>query len=128
MVSSHDKYILYVAVSELENVLRLPELKADVPVLLLANKSDIAGGAGIGAVVDKIGKAVASRKYHIQVCNALSGDGLYEGLEWVKSVSDRPVRTGAALPAFVREVNSSGVTSSSARALMIGPDGSGKVA
>jgi len=72
--------------SVLERALASPEL-AGAPLLLLANKRDLAGPAGCTAALAALGPAGAegageraSRAFH--AC-AHSGEGLREGLAWV---------------------------------------------
>ena len=55
-----------------------------VPLLVLANKQDLPGALNASALTDKLGlNALRSRAWYIQACCAPTGDGLYEGLDWL---------------------------------------------
>jgi len=70
--------------SELVKLLSEKELK-DAALLILANKQDVGGCASIESVTDQFSlyKLCCGRSWHIQACDAKSGDGLQEGLEWL---------------------------------------------
>eukprot|EP00770_Monocercomonoides_exilis_P009302 MONOS_9257.1-p1 / transcript=MONOS_9257.1 / gene=MONOS_9257 / organism=Monocercomonoides_exilis_PA203 / gene_product=Arf1b / transcript_product=Arf1b / location=Mono_scaffold00375:26847-27725(-) / protein_length=190 / sequence_SO=supercontig / SO=protein_coding / is_pseudo=false len=69
---------------ELHNMLRSEHL-TNAPVLILANKQDIAGAAKPDEAARLLGLAElpSSRKWHIQGCCALTGQGLTEGFRWL---------------------------------------------
>jgi len=70
---------------ELANVLRADELR-DVPLLVYANKQDLPNRMELAELVDRLGLVnVHDRKWYAQPCNALTGDGLYEGLDWLST-------------------------------------------
>jgi len=72
------------AQSELVKLLSEKELK-DASLLILANKQDEAGCASIEEITDQFSlyKMCCGRSWHIQACDAKSGEGLQEGLEWL---------------------------------------------
>lgn len=85
----------------------------DAILLVFANKQDLPNAMNAAEITDKLGlHSLRQRQWYIQSTCATSGDGLYEGLEWV---SDR-VR-GVLLPArgssLTHDVHSSRPTSSS---------------
>jgi signal recognition particle receptor subunit beta len=55
------------------------------PVLILANKQDIAGAAKPDEAARLLGLAdlPPARRWHIQGCCALTGQGLTEGFRWL---------------------------------------------
>ncbi|KAH3768114.1 ADPribosylation factor subfamily protein [Pelomyxa schiedti] len=58
-----------------------------VPVLVFANKQDLPGGLAVGEVAQLMGveslPSMSHKNWRIQGCCALTGDGLYEGLDWL---------------------------------------------
>ena len=52
--------------------------------MIFANKQDLAGSMSIPEITDKLSlDKLRSRKWFIQGSNATTGDGLYEGLDWL---------------------------------------------
>ena len=88
VVDSSDKARLDVARAELEGLLSADEMR-DACVLVLANKQDLPGAASASEVADKLGLySLRSRQWFIQGTNGMTGDGLYEGMDWlVKTVN-----------------------------------------
>ena len=72
------------AQNELVKLLSEKELK-DASLLILANKQDEVGCASIEEITDQfcLYKMCCGRSWHIQACDAKSGEGLQEGLEWL---------------------------------------------
>jgi len=69
--------------TELWLLLTEPQLK-DVPLLVFANKQDLPKAANIGDLADKLQLAnIKHRPWYIQASCATTGDGLYEGLDWL---------------------------------------------
>jgi tripartite motif-containing protein 23 len=69
---------------ELAKLLSEKELK-DAALLILANKQDVAGCSSIEDIADSFSlyKLCCGRSWHIQACDAKSGNGLQEGLDWL---------------------------------------------
>jgi ADP-ribosylation factor protein 1 len=66
-------------------MLREDELR-DAKLLVFANKQDLPNAMSVAEVTDKLGlHALRNRKWYIQSCCACSGDGLYEGLDWLSN-------------------------------------------
>ncbi|EFO62059.1 ARL1 [Giardia lamblia P15] len=63
---------------------------AGVPILVFANKQDLATAMKPSDLCDKIGLwALRDRVWHIQGCSALTGEGLEEGILWMVSKTDK---------------------------------------
>ncbi|KAL4433163.1 hypothetical protein ABPG74_010858 [Tetrahymena malaccensis] len=60
---------------------------ADIPILILANKQDIATMC-IERIKEQLelNKYIGIRQLHVQGCCALNGKGLNEGLEWLSKI------------------------------------------
>ena len=59
---------------------------AEALLLVFANKQDLPNAMSVAEVTDKLGlHALRNRKWYIQSCCATSGDGLYEGLDWLSN-------------------------------------------
>jgi len=85
VVDSNDRERAGEAAEELGKMLREEELK-DVVILILANKQDLPNAMTVAEVTDKLGlHSLGARKWYIQSTCATTGDGLYEGLDWLSS-------------------------------------------
>lgn len=83
VIDSNDRDRLEDAHDELMQVLSEDECQ-DWPLLVFANKQDLPNSMNVAEVTDKLKlNSLRNRSWYIQACNALSGDGLYEGLEWL---------------------------------------------
>jgi GTPase SAR1 family protein len=58
----------------------------DCCVLILANKQDLPSAMSIEEITEKLelNKLPPTRTWHIQGASAVKGEGLYEGLDWLK--------------------------------------------
>jgi len=58
----------------------------DSILLVFANKQDLPNAMNAAEMTDKLGlNSLHRRQWYIQACCATSGDGLYEGLEWLSA-------------------------------------------
>ncbi|KAM4879068.1 E3 ubiquitin-protein ligase TRIM23 isoform 5-T5 [Sylvia borin] len=72
------------AYSELAKLLTEKELR-DALLLIFANKQDVAGALPVEEITELLSlhKLCCGRSWYIQGCDARSGTGLYEGLDWL---------------------------------------------
>ena len=85
VVDSNDRERIGEASEELNKMLSEDELR-DAAVLVFANKQDLPNAMSVAEVTDKLGlHNLRSKKWYIQSTCATSGDGLYEGLDWLSS-------------------------------------------
>lgn len=84
VIDSSDRERLEESQNELTKLLSEKELK-DAVLLILANKQDIAECETIESITDKFSlyKLCCGRSWHIQACDAQSGSGLHNGLDWL---------------------------------------------
>jgi len=83
VVDSNDRERASEAAAELKKMLGEDELR-DAVLLVFANKQDLPNAMSVAEVTDKLGlHALRNRKWFIQSTCATSGDGLYEGLDWL---------------------------------------------
>ena len=62
----------------------------DALLLVFANKQDLPNAMNAAEITDKLGlHGLRQRKWYIQSTCATTGDGLYEGLEWVSASRER---------------------------------------
>ena len=55
-----------------------------IPILIYANKQDLPNARKGYEIANDISiKEIRNHSYFIQPCNAISGDGIYDGLEWL---------------------------------------------
>ena len=91
VVDSNDRDRIGEAHDELHRMLGEDDLR-DASVLVLANKQDLPNAMSVAEVTDKLGMhSLRARPWFIQSTCATSGEGLYEGLEWLsQNVPDKP--------------------------------------
>eukprot|EP00992_Anisonema_acinus_P014655 TRINITY_DN9394_c0_g1_i1.p1 TRINITY_DN9394_c0_g1~~TRINITY_DN9394_c0_g1_i1.p1 ORF type:complete len:182 (-),score=51.15 TRINITY_DN9394_c0_g1_i1:171-716(-) len=83
VVDSNDKERVSYARDELQKMLDEAELQ-DAALLVFANKQDLPNAMTTAEVTDKLGlHSLKSRNWFIQGTCATSGEGLYEGLDWL---------------------------------------------
>ncbi|XP_030830811.1 ADP-ribosylation factor 1 [Strongylocentrotus purpuratus] len=87
VVDSNDKERMVEAKDELHRMLNEDELR-DAAILIFANKQDLPNAANAKEITDKLNMHSLStqRKWYIQATCATSGDGLYEGLDWLANI------------------------------------------
>jgi signal recognition particle receptor subunit beta len=82
VVDSSDKDRVDVAREELMRMLGEDELR-DAVLLVFANKQDM-GVMSVPEITEKLGlHTLRGREWYIQGTCALTGDGLYDGLDWL---------------------------------------------
>jgi len=92
VVDSNDRDRVSEAREELQRMLNEDELR-DALLLVFANKQDLPNAMNAAEITDKLGlHSLRQRQWYIQSTCATSGDGLYEGLEWVRRLSPPPRR------------------------------------
>merc|ERR1712166_867708 len=83
VVDSNDRDRVVEAREELQRMLNEDELR-DALLLVFANKQDLPNAMNAAEITDKLGlHSLRQRAWYIQAACATSGDGLYEGLEWL---------------------------------------------
>ncbi|KHN80245.1 ADP-ribosylation factor 1-like 2 [Toxocara canis] len=85
VVDSNDRERVGEAREELMRMLAEDELR-DAVLLVFANKQDLPNAMNAAEVTDKLGlHTLRNRNWYIQATCATSGDGLYEGLDWLSN-------------------------------------------
>jgi ADP-ribosylation factor protein 1 len=83
VVDSNDRERIVEAREELQRMLNEDELRSAL-LLVFANKQDLPNAMNAAEITDKLGlHSLSTRAWYIQSTCATSGDGLYEGLEWL---------------------------------------------
>ncbi|KAG5732046.1 ADP-ribosylation factor [Termitomyces sp. T112] len=91
VVDSNDRERVAEAREELQRMLNEDELR-DALLLVFANKQDLPNAMNAAEITDKLGlHGLRQRTWYIQAACATSGDGLYEGLEWLSANIKRRV-------------------------------------
>eukprot|EP00668_Euglena_longa_P014233 GGOE01018210.1.p1 GENE.GGOE01018210.1~~GGOE01018210.1.p1 ORF type:complete len:180 (-),score=19.31 GGOE01018210.1:455-994(-) len=86
VVDSSDKDRISIAKQELCAMLEEDELR-DTVVMVFANKQDLDGCMSVAEVSEYLGLTnIKNRQWSIQKTSAVSGEGLYEGLEWLSNI------------------------------------------
>ena len=85
VVDSSDRERVELAKEELQRMLSEEELR-DAVVLVFANKQDL-GVMSVAEVTEKLGlHTLRGRDWFIQGTCAMTGDGLYDGLDWLSKI------------------------------------------
>lgn len=80
---SNDRERISEAKEELHKMLFEDELRDSI-LLVYANKQDLSNPMSVAEVTDRLDlHQLRTRKWYIQGCCAISGDGLYEGFDWL---------------------------------------------
>eukprot|EP01098_Paradermamoeba_levis_P015976 TRINITY_DN839_c0_g1_i2.p1 TRINITY_DN839_c0_g1~~TRINITY_DN839_c0_g1_i2.p1 ORF type:complete len:198 (-),score=66.53 TRINITY_DN839_c0_g1_i2:177-710(-) len=83
VVDCNDRDRINEAKEELHKMLQEDELK-DASVLIFCNKVDLPKAMPVAEVTEKLGLTqLRNFKWNVQATCAPSGDGLYEGLDWL---------------------------------------------
>ncbi|XP_036352199.1 ADP-ribosylation factor 1-like [Ochotona princeps] len=83
VVDSNDRERINEARQELLGMLMEEELR-DAALLVFANKQDLPNAMTVAEITNKLGlHSLRCRSWYIQAACATSGDGLYEGLDWL---------------------------------------------
>jgi ADP-ribosylation factor protein 1 len=83
VLDSADEDRIMEAKAALHSLLQEDELKGTV-LLVLANKQDMPRANSVGSIVSKLElHSVVDRKWYVQATCATSGDGIYEGFDWL---------------------------------------------
>uniref|UniRef100_A0A3Q2PE50 ADP-ribosylation factor 1 n=1 Tax=Fundulus heteroclitus TaxID=8078 RepID=A0A3Q2PE50_FUNHE len=85
VVDSNDRERCAEAREELLRMLAEDELR-DAVLLLFANKQDLPNAMNAAELTDKLNlHSLRNRNWYIQATCATTGDGLYEGLDWLSN-------------------------------------------
>lgn len=82
VVDSNDPQRFGEARHELHRLLQEPELR-DADVLVFANKQDLPHAVPAAKLAEHLGLNGIPQKWFVQSCCATTGEGLYEGLDWL---------------------------------------------
>ena len=83
VVDSSDRQRVGLLLDELRRVLASVELK-DAVLLVYANKQDVKDRMTADEIARELKlQSIRSHQWHIQPCCALTGEGLYEGIDWI---------------------------------------------
>uniref|UniRef100_A0A0A9XQF0 RING-type E3 ubiquitin transferase n=1 Tax=Lygus hesperus TaxID=30085 RepID=A0A0A9XQF0_LYGHE len=86
VVDSSDKDRLVEAALELSKLVAEKDLK-EAALLILVNKQDVEGCEGLEVITETLGasKLCCGHSWHALACSAQTGQGLYQGLDWLSS-------------------------------------------
>ncbi|CAK9296624.1 unnamed protein product [Gordionus sp. m RMFG-2023] len=85
VLDSSDKERLSLSKGEFHKILTNEDLKK-AAILIFANKQDIKSSLSVADISKFLNlTSLKNHAWHIQACCALSGEGLYQGLEWLSN-------------------------------------------
>lgn len=83
VIDSTDRERLTISKEELHKMLACEDLKK-AALLVFANKQDVRGAMTAAEISQQLGLTrIKDHGWHIQACCALTGQGLYQGLQWL---------------------------------------------
>mgnify|MGYP003986508211 FL=1 len=82
IVDSNDRERIELARQELMKCLEDDNLR-DASVMVYANKQDLPNSMDTSEICEKMGMRNLKRDWYVQSCTATTGDGLWEGLDWL---------------------------------------------
>lgn len=83
VIDSNDRDRIEEAREELHDVISHDSLN-EALLLVFANKQDFPNAMPVSEITDKLNlTSIRNRKWYIQASNAIRGEGLYEGLDWI---------------------------------------------
>ncbi|XP_046543375.1 ADP-ribosylation factor-like protein 3 [Haliotis rubra] len=83
VIDSSDKKRFEETSEELKELLEEEKLSG-VPLVVFANKQDLLTAASPSEISQGIGlQSIRDRKWQIQACSAVTGEGVKDGMEWV---------------------------------------------
>ena len=88
VVDSHDRELdrIQDAREELQKLMIEDQLK-DASLLVFANKQDMPKAMSASEIQEKLGiNDLRGRQWFVQPCCAKTGDGLYQGLDWLSNI------------------------------------------
>ena len=95
VIDSNDRDRLSEARDELHKMLNEDQLR-NASLLVLCNKQDLPSAMSPSAVSEGLGLRALRRDWYLQACSAVSGDGIFEGLEWLsQTLKKKPARVAA---------------------------------
>lgn len=81
---------------EIHFLMRENEL-IDASVLIFANKQDVPGALSAKEIALRLDLlSLRQRQWNVQACSAKSGDGIYEGLEWINYILHEKSKSNAS--------------------------------
>jgi len=90
VIDSNDRDRIIEARDELTKMLNEDEMR-DAILLVFANKQDLPNAMNAAEITDKLQlNSLRNRQWYIQSTCATSGDGIYEGFDWLsKAIADK---------------------------------------
>jgi len=85
VIDSTDRERLSLTKEELHKMLACEDLKK-AAVVVYANKQDLKGAMSAAEISKLLNlTSIKDQGWHIQACCALTGEGLYQGLQWISN-------------------------------------------
>ena len=92
VIDSTDHFRMCEVKDELDTTLSHPDIKdSDISILLFANKMDLPDALTPNECMEQLElEKIRHRDWHISACNAFTGDGVVEGIDWLsRSIAKR---------------------------------------
>lgn len=97
VVDANDRDRIAEARKELQSMLEEDELR-DAVLLVVANKQDLPNAMRAGELTEALGlPRLTNRKWYVQAATATTGDGLVEGLLWLRDTLQKVLTSSRPL-------------------------------
>jgi ADP-ribosylation factor-like protein 6 len=96
VIDSSDKARILIAREEVQQLLAHPDISSrNIPILFFANKMDIRDALSDVGVSSALGlDSITNKSWYICSSNALIGDGIADGIEWLSSAIKTSLEKG----------------------------------
>eukprot|EP01102_Stenamoeba_stenopodia_P008297 TRINITY_DN2373_c0_g1_i2.p1 TRINITY_DN2373_c0_g1~~TRINITY_DN2373_c0_g1_i2.p1 ORF type:complete len:185 (-),score=42.57 TRINITY_DN2373_c0_g1_i2:89-643(-) len=99
VLDSNDRERISEAENEMSRIIQMFDDQSlqSIPILVYCNKQDLPNAMSVAECTDKLGlhKLTVGHPWYIQAACFTSGDGIYEGLEWLSNALNNTSRSPA---------------------------------
>lgn len=88
VIDSNDRERIEATKDELHSTMNEDELR-DIPILIFCNKQDLPNAMTTSEIIQHLEIPRHVKRWHVQACCATTGDGLYDGLDWLSQEMQR---------------------------------------
>lgn len=94
VIDSNDRDRIEIARDELRQAFDLEDDGQQTAMLVLANKQDLPNAMPVAEMTEKLQlNTIRDREWYIQGCSVVTGDGIYDGLDWIAQRQPRQATT-----------------------------------
>eukprot|EP01100_Stratorugosa_tubuloviscum_P010609 TRINITY_DN456_c0_g1_i1.p1 TRINITY_DN456_c0_g1~~TRINITY_DN456_c0_g1_i1.p1 ORF type:complete len:174 (-),score=68.56 TRINITY_DN456_c0_g1_i1:127-648(-) len=84
VIDSFDRERIHLSFNELKSTLSFSSIQ-NIPILIFANKQDLPNSMKENEIIENLHLNELNYNWHIQLASAITGEGLYEGFNWLNN-------------------------------------------